>query len=121
MILLLGLMVTSMMLKWRKIVDEIMLQPVQPQCFQIVDKYNENPHDDDTHKHRENHDDKPYLGGEKLSCVEVETHDNRLQSTADFNIPVNIEKKRCDKRQNRDDQYGNRMDQPFCAVHVQYS
>jgi hypothetical protein len=59
-----------------KVVDKIMLQPVQAQRFQIIDKYNENSHDDDTDKYRENHDDEPCLGCEKLSRIEVETlHD----------------------------------------------
>jgi hypothetical protein len=76
-----------------KIVDKVMLQPVQPQRFQIVDKDNENSHDDDANKYRENHDNKPCVRGKKLSRIEVETCDNRLETTADFNIPVDIEKK----------------------------
>ena len=103
-----------------KVVDKVMLQPVQPQVFEIIDKYDENSHNNDTDKYRENHDNEPCLGGEELSRIEVEALDDRLEATADFNIPVNIEKKRCYKCQNREDQYKNRMDQPFCSVHVLY-
>ena len=74
----------------REVVDECVLQAIEPQGFEVVDEDDENAQQDDADQDGEDKKYHPGSGLEKLGRIEVVPVDDHLEARADPDIPVDV-------------------------------
>ena len=74
----------------REVVDECVLQAIEPQGFEVVDEDDENAQQDDADQDGEDKNHHPGSGLEKLGRIEVVPVDDHLEARADPDIPVDV-------------------------------
>jgi hypothetical protein len=73
-----------------EVVDEGLLQAIELEGFQVINKDDENPCQDDTNQQRQDEDDNPGFGLKKLVWIEVVTIADRFESLAYPDVPIDI-------------------------------